>query len=577
MNQETRASSNETKANEPPGHDIFCTPENSDFLSKVHYQDLNATEKEIRLLKILPNSGSGFVECELLPSVKLANVRKQYLALSYCAGNPRNTSVILVNGAKCNVFANLHHALMTARHYWEIHSRENDLLLWVDQICINQVNLAERSHQVGFMRDIYQSAKETLVCLSVTEIEGQGMQWFIQIEQDLIQHLLKEHFHEANTSIKVSEEDISICCHDILTYALDRLKEEDFADGWIEFFHVLKSPWWDRAWVFQEFMVSARVTFLFGRHSISYDKMLPFLVGICIMTLDSLSKTDSPGHEPFKRLLERSEYSSEEIEKATSKVYDMNIARGKWVQNAGLENLLVYNSNSQASDPRDKIYSVLGLAHPGYGIVPNYSPENDANTVLIETMRQIIFCEDSLVVLNYLDHSTPHHNDENGLPSWVVNWMVKINTYEYTSGSSIIKSITGFMRHHIKTENAEASFSQLAHPEDSEKMTTALEVWGFCLDDDIQRTSFEAIYKGSRDHTIIAERYVVESDDELWILCGALEPFLLRKCPGGYRLVIGVQCLELLSDLTKGEFKDFVDEAGDLDMRKMELTRIRIF
>jgi hypothetical protein len=577
MDKEAGSSSFQIKANEPPGHDIFCTPENSNFFSKVHYQDLNSNDRDIRLLKILPDSGSGLVEGELLPSVRLADVRKQYLALSYCAGNPRNTKTITVNGARCNVFANLHHALIAARNYWATQQCEDDLLLWVDQICINQANLAERSHQVGFMRDIYQNSKDTLICLSVSETEGHGMKWFIELEQDLIQHLLKEHSHESGAGLEAPKGDISICSYDILTYLLERLNYESFADGWIEFFHILKSPWWDRAWVFQEFMVSSRVIFLFGRHSISYDKMLAFLVGICIVTHNSLSETSSPGYEPFKRLLERSQYSLEEIEKAVSKVYSMNIAKGKWVQDAGLKNLLVYNSSSQASDPRDKIYSVLGLAHPGYGIVPNYSPENDADKVLVETTRKIIMCEDSLNVLTYLDHSTPHYNNEDGLPSWVVNWMSNINTYEYTHGSSIMKSITGYVGHHVKAEKADASFSQLPHPEHPERITTALEVWGVFLDDDIQKTTLDKVYKGSRDHSILAERYAIESSDELWILCGALEPFLLRKCQGGYRLVIGVQCLELLSDLTKGEFKDFVDGAGDLDMRKMELTRIRIF
>ncbi|KAF4343650.1 heterokaryon incompatibility 6 OR allele [Fusarium beomiforme] len=505
MNQETRASSNEAKANEPPGLDIFCTPENSDFLSKVHYEDLNNTEREIRLLKILPDSGSGFVECELLPSVKLANVRKRYLALSYCAGDPRNTNAILVNGAKCNVFANLHHALMTVRYFWESRPQKKDLLLWVDQICINQVNLAERSHQVGFMKDIYQNAEETLVCLSVNETEGRGMQWLIQLEQYYIDHLLEKHLHETRISTEGSKDDSTFRSYGVITYLRDMINENDFADNWIEFFHVLKSPWWDRAWVFQEFIISARMTFLFGEHSISYSKMVPFLLGICTATLESICEPHVRRHQVFTRLVERSQYSTEEIEEAANKVYNMIMTKDEWIHRSDLEYLLVHNSNSQASDPRDKIYSVLGLAHPGYGIVPDYSPTNDLNKVLIETTRQIILHTDCLAVLIYLDHSAPHHNNAIGLPSWAVNWMVKINTYGYKSGNSILKS-TGFMCHCIKDETADASFSQLAHPEEPGRITTALEVWGVCLDYNMQKWSSETIYKGLRDHTIIAER-----------------------------------------------------------------------
>ncbi|CAG7558883.1 unnamed protein product [Fusarium equiseti] len=116
-------------ASNPPGHDIFCTPENSDFVSKVPYKSLSKTDHEIRLLKILPDSGSGFVECELLPPVSLASVQKQYLALSYCAGNAKNTKPVKVNGVISNVFANLHHALMSARHYWRTHAELPEFLL----------------------------------------------------------------------------------------------------------------------------------------------------------------------------------------------------------------------------------------------------------------------------------------------------------------------------------------------------------------------------------------------------------------------------------------------------------------
>jgi hypothetical protein len=176
-----------TRANDPPGHDIFCTPENSDFLSKVPYQDLNATGREIRLLKILPDSGSGFVECELLPSISLYRVYNQYCALSYCAGDGRNTKPVLVNGARCNVFANLHHALTVVRHHWKTYGYQQELLLWVDQICINQANLTERSHQVGFMRDIYSGAKQTFICLSTTKTEGLGLKWFAELWQALVE------------------------------------------------------------------------------------------------------------------------------------------------------------------------------------------------------------------------------------------------------------------------------------------------------------------------------------------------------------------------------------------------------
>jgi hypothetical protein len=198
MAEETgRAAS--TRANGPPGHDIFCTPENSEFLSKVPYQDLSATKREIRLLKILPDSGSGFIECELLPSISLYSAYKQYRALSYCAGDARNTKPVVVNGARCNVFANLHHALTVVRHHWKTYGYQQELLLWVDQICINQANLTERSHQVGFMTDIYRGAKQTFVCLSTSKTEGLGLKWFAELWQALVEDFYQKFAQDTVT------------------------------------------------------------------------------------------------------------------------------------------------------------------------------------------------------------------------------------------------------------------------------------------------------------------------------------------------------------------------------------------
>lgn len=118
-------------------------------------------------------------------------------------------------------------------------------------------------------------------------------------------------------------------------------------------------------------------------------------------------------------------------------------------------------------------------------------------------------------------------------------------------------------------------------------MTTVLEVWGTLLDDNMQKDDMYAvhdnmpalqiIYKGSRGCEISVNGYVVESEDELWVLRGGPEPFLLRKCPGEYRLAQGAHWLLLRHDLTQGELKDFIDEAGHLHTSKLNLTRIIIF
>lgn len=136
-----------------PDHDVFGTPENKVFYASNPYSRLDVNRKEIRLLKIHPDDGTGSIKCTLLPSIPLDQARSLYTALSYCAGDSTRTDIIVVNGIGFNAFANLRHALGGVREFWDktYKHADKDLLLWTDQICIDQMDLQERSHQVGFM------------------------------------------------------------------------------------------------------------------------------------------------------------------------------------------------------------------------------------------------------------------------------------------------------------------------------------------------------------------------------------------------------------------------------------------
>ncbi|KAG5757335.1 hypothetical protein H9Q70_000186 [Fusarium xylarioides] len=567
-----------TTSNEPPGHDIFCTPENREFLSKVPYRDLNSSDREIRLLKILPRTRSGFIECELLPSVKLADVHKQYLALSYCAGDARKTKPIIVNGAKCNVFANLHHALKTVRHYWETHTYHRHLFLWVDQICINQADLAERSHQVGFMRAIYESAKETLICLSVAETRGDGMRWLVELEQILVNRLIMGD--TVPSEFRLTPSHTFVLTDQLRTEMEGRLKDDEFAHGWIKFCDVLNSPWWGRAWVFQEFMVSSRATFLHGLHSMAYPNMLRLICDVCLATLEILFERSKTRGTHVKKKLKRAQATRAKIAHSITKVLSVLLAKKEWFQSFDLKRLLVYTQNCQSSDERDRIYSMIGLAHPGYAITPDYSSQNKVENLLVETTKRIITFEDSLDVLSYLSRGGPSSSGLGELlPSWVVDWTKVQNTLEpILYRTNMDWNGSKFVAHYIKSGYADASFVQVPHPVYSELKTTALQIWAVFLDSEFIIGDHK-IFAG-KNVFLLRAGFPIQRDDELWVLSGSSEPFLLRRYSGGYRIVGPVLCLTFTIQPPMREFANlskYTDELGDLDPSKMERKRITIF
>src|SRR5436190_20656932 len=106
------------------------------------------------------------IVCELLDKVPLTAVFGRYSTLSYCAGSLNDTAPLLVNGLEFNAFRNLEHALHCVRFRWSQAHPDDELLIWVDQICINQDNNTEKSHQVCLMKQIYQGCHQVFVSLS---------------------------------------------------------------------------------------------------------------------------------------------------------------------------------------------------------------------------------------------------------------------------------------------------------------------------------------------------------------------------------------------------------------------------
>lgn len=77
-----------------------------------------------------------------------------YEALSYTWGDPNQQTHIIVNENRVAITITLDQALRGLRY------AEKKRIVWVDALCINQHDLAERSAQVRQMGMIYRSADQ---------------------------------------------------------------------------------------------------------------------------------------------------------------------------------------------------------------------------------------------------------------------------------------------------------------------------------------------------------------------------------------------------------------------------------
>jgi hypothetical protein len=69
-----------------------------------------------------------------------------YEALSYRWGDPLDTQPIVCEGKRFNATTNLYLALHRLRY-----EAEEPRRIWIDAICINQMDVAERNQQVALM------------------------------------------------------------------------------------------------------------------------------------------------------------------------------------------------------------------------------------------------------------------------------------------------------------------------------------------------------------------------------------------------------------------------------------------
>jgi len=83
-----------------------------------------------------------------------------YDCISYVWGSEtQKLHQIRLNGARLPVTANVHQILHGMSSYWKT------TYIWIDTICINQENSAEKSQQVRLMNRIYANCRRVFVCL----------------------------------------------------------------------------------------------------------------------------------------------------------------------------------------------------------------------------------------------------------------------------------------------------------------------------------------------------------------------------------------------------------------------------
>ncbi|KAF2685937.1 HET-domain-containing protein [Lentithecium fluviatile CBS 122367] len=370
------------------------------------YQPLNHDAGEIRLVELQPGSPGDILEVTLSHSP--SSTAPRYIALSYVWGDPTTVTWLRVHENVIPVGKNLADALL------HIRDPKKPLNLWIDAICINQSDNDEKSLQVAKMKDIFSRADHVLGWIGTPE--GRELLDRSFIENLAARHSCYNHQFNQETSDWIE----ATLPRENYTH-LPQLSHLRRLSPLESIGMLINRPWFSRVWIIQEIVVAKDITIVFGNVRQNFDTFTTAISAIRLyfshfekMAINFLAPT-STGHggDASRRLVTsvKMKFPTEVLfGEGLEKVGLLRREREQWIRKIPTEETtsqsfydLVHGfANFNATDPRDRIFSLLGIASSddlvAASLQPNYSMTLDQ--ILRQFTVAHLECTRDLKILN---------------------------------------------------------------------------------------------------------------------------------------------------------------------------------
>lgn len=387
------------------------------------YQPLDPDGREIRVIQIIPIAPRN--ECREYSDINCVTeivtfggsnrASVPYKALSYTWGDPQNLVTISLDDQAIHVTENLAVAL---RH---LANSNSGVRLWIDAICIDQSNEVEKSKQVAIMGTIFKRASEVIVWIGPQE-DGSA---------EAI-HVLKQIGEACQSGLQISSGETF---SPAITQNTNTQDKDDssllqsigckwFPQGVPAFnpafiTRIFQRPWFRRVWVLQEAAVNTNVVFHCGDACISKSTLWVGGRAIIALTNNVFDYTKSwIADGPLWQTLSGANFISRRT---------MDLVRSDDGQYTLGQLLLETSANLgewsyEASDPRDRVYAIMGLSSdlPSLGINSDYEkPCKDVYT----SAAEVILASSGTIDILYV---VSRPKNVRYMPSWVPDWSTSI-------------------------------------------------------------------------------------------------------------------------------------------------------
>lgn len=279
------------------------------------------------MLHLLPGTWEDAIRCTT--RVVSLDEHPQFETVSYVWGDHIEERTIDLSGRSINVTQNLFTGLLRLRDV------QNERILWIDQICINQWDLEEKAAQVALMRDIYKR------CTSCVTWMGEIAGYSTRTTHDAAEAVF--NFLQQIAAAKTTPlNGLPVLFHDSVQGIAAREAFERFS--------MYGNSWWSRIWTVQEAIIPPAGILVWG--GLSIDRKVVLDAARNLRDLDSLPSLPegfATCRRTYTELLRRL-------------LYPVHGFRHSRTDNA--LDLLMRWRHREFTDPRDKVYALLGMISP---------------------------------------------------------------------------------------------------------------------------------------------------------------------------------------------------------------------
>ncbi|GKU21760.1 unnamed protein product [Fusarium langsethiae] len=365
------------------------------------------SKSEIRLVTFKTSGSDGQ---QLEASIKNVTLDPEhpttYTALSYCWGNAVERVEVPCDGEMLSITISLHEALVEITK-----SRQNEPL-WIDQICINQEDMVEKSEQVSKMNVIYDKAETVVAWLGPAVHNTELGIDFVKRVGDVALPTATDMFRWDNYG-ETHEETKLERTEALTTEQSGELGIPfDDAESWTAFADFFDRPWYQRMWTVQEIIQARKALVLCGPHSLPWEHVSAAARWYCYKA--GAIREDYPREVDGARLMTQMTTIAWRMKLGSEYYPDLFDRDARPTCRWGLRDLLENLRPRLATDPRDKVFALLGISDVDREFWNDKGMAVDYSKSLVD-----VFTEATDEIIK---------NDEAEWPSWVPDWRLDTGT-----------------------------------------------------------------------------------------------------------------------------------------------------